>query len=96
MHDKTDITLPDCWQLMLISMLYPRFGSLPDIVATYEHYNKSAAESDCRKQILVATIDVSAPINSSAGIKILHQSLTRLIDDNSPVSTSEALLSLAV
>ncbi|GAM11759.1 5-methylcytosine-specific restriction enzyme subunit McrC [Geobacter sp. OR-1] len=77
-------------------LLYPRFGSLPDIVATYEHYDKSATKSDCRKQILVATIDLSSPINSSAGIKMLHQSLHKLIDDSKPVNAGNTMLLLAV
>ncbi|MBT1070697.1 McrC family protein [Pelotalea chapellei] len=61
-------------------LLYPRFSNLADIVATYEH-NNSVLDSDSgiSKQIVVATIDVSAPLNSLSGRQALHYDLTKAV-----------------
>ncbi len=65
-------------------LLYPRYGSLPDIVATYAHCTNAQGEEDQLRQILVATIDVAAPITSNLGVRALHKNLTKLIHENYP------------
>ena len=64
-------------------LLYPRFDNLPEVIATYKHHTEND-DSNLTHEILVASVDISPPLNLHANRKKLRSSLKRLAVPNSP------------
>lgn len=59
-----------------VILLYPRWGALPSVQARYAHPRHTGDEP---REVWIATVDVSQPLHTSAGVRQLRDDLRELV-----------------